>query len=233
MCTTRLLERSGWLLSLLVLPMFVRAQGQDVSPNRTLLVKLIPQYVVVSGYWLEVEKSWNQHPRQSFTLTPQVYAGRLGQPNAPTAPAITDPKETVRGAGVQLQHRLYLSATQANYPAGLYVSYGPNYQHFAVSGREIGWIEVHGPTGLPQYEYSNGPLSEKINRYGATAQVGYQAPLHPGRFFLDVYAGAGWRTSTSRRESEKVESRYRTGTSDYGHEGFYFPAGFKVGVALR
>lgn len=234
MRTTRLLERSGWLLPLLlVLAVSVRAQGQEAPSRRTLLVKLVPQYVVVSGYWLEVEKSWKQHPRQSFTVTPQLYAGRVGQPDAHTAPSITDSKETVRGVGAQIQHRLYLSATQATYPAGLYVSYGPNFQHFTVSGREIGWMEVQGPTGLPQYEYSDGPRSETINRYGATAQVGYQAPLYPGRIFLDFYAGVGYRESTSRSKSEKIESQYRTGSSDYGHEGLYFPAGFKIGVALR
>lgn len=233
MHTIRLLSWGKWLLPLLTLSVAVRAQGQDALPSRTLLIKLTPQYVVVSGYWLEVEKSWNQHPRQSLTVTPQVYAGRVGQPNARTAPSITDPKETVRGAGVQVQHRLYLTNSKVNYPAGLYVSYGPNFQHFSLSGRQIGWIEVQGPTGLPQYEYSNGPRPETINRYGATAQVGYQAPLQQGRIFLDFYAGVGYRESTSRSGSEKIESQYRTGSSDYGHEGLYFPAGFKIGLALR
>ncbi|WP_375437524.1 hypothetical protein [uncultured Hymenobacter sp.] len=232
---TRLLDWSGRLLPLLLLlHVSVRAQGQDAALSRTLLVKLTPQYVVVSGYWLEVEKSWNQHPRQSVTFTPQFYAGPTGQPDAlTTASSTTNSKETVRGAGVQVQHRLYLTTTKAQYPAGLYVSYGPNLQHFAVSGREIGWRQVLGPTGLPQYEYSNGPRPETINRYGATAQMGYQAPLHPGRVFLDLYAGVGWRASTSRSGSETIESQYQSGPSDYGHEGLYFPAGFKIGVALQ
>ncbi|HEX8425518.1 hypothetical protein [Hymenobacter sp.] len=227
----RLRCRALWLLPLLLLCWPAGVQAQDAATRRTLLLKVTPQYVVVSGYWLEVEKSWNQHPNQSFVFTPQVYAGPAGQPNA-SKPSI-EPERTVRGAGLQVQHRWYLSATQAAYSSGVYVSYGPHFQHFAVSYEGQGWEQVEGPNGLPYLEYRSGRHTESINRYGGTVQMGYQAPLHPGRVFLDLYAGIGWRASTSRDGSVALTSQYRSGTSDYGHEGFYFPAGVKIGVALR
>lgn len=226
-----LICRRGWLP---LLCLSLSAQAQTEAPGRTLLVKFTPQHLVVSGYWLEVEQPWYQRAGQSFTFTPQVYYGLTGQPDgsSPKASSPTERPEKVRGAGLQVLHRRYLSATKAEYPAGPYVSYGPNFQHFVVSTDELGWQEVIGPTGLPLQQYVN-KRSEKINRYGATVQVGYQAPLLPGRVFVDLYAGAGWRIGHSRVGSEKVSSQYKSGPSDYGHEGFYFPAGFKIGVALR
>ena len=107
--------RRGWLPLLLCLSL--GAQGQNVS-SQTLSVKWIPQHVVLSGYWLEVEHRWNQHPRQSFTFTPQLYAGPTGRPDG-VATFRPDQNETVRGAGFQVQHRWYLSATEAPYPSGL------------------------------------------------------------------------------------------------------------------
>jgi hypothetical protein len=202
-----------------------------------LLVKVVPQYVVVSGYWLEAERNWKQHPTQSFAVTAQAYAGPTGNPNGDVSIAnifSPDQNRQVRGAGLQVHHRLYLDpAYSTDYPSGWYVSYGPHFQHFALSHEGLGWEVVEGPNGAPVYELRNGRHTEIINRYGASVQLGYQAPLPPGPVFLDLYVGAGWRESQSRGGSWKTSSRYRSGASNYGHEGFYFPAGFKIGVALR
>ena len=209
------------------------AAAQESPFQRNLLLKAAPQHLVVSGYWLEVEKRWTQQTRHSLVITPQLYAGPTGQPDVEAASRRIARNESVRGAGLQVQHRWYISAAEAVYPAGLYVSAGPVFQHFAVSRYEQGWTEVIDPTGLPRYEYRDIRRTETINRYGASAQLGYQAPLPPGRVFLDLYAGVGWRISQSRDDSGRTSSRYQSGPSDYGHEGFYIPAGFKIGVALR
>ncbi|SHL78797.1 hypothetical protein [Hymenobacter psychrotolerans] len=209
------------------------AAAQESTFQLNLLLKAAPQHLVMSGYWLEVERRWNQQPRHSLIVTPQLYAGPTGQPDMEVATRQQARNETVRGAGLQVQHRWYIRASKAVYPAGLYVSAGPVFQRFAVSHDEQGWTEVLDPTGLPRYEYRDLRRTETISRYGASAQLGYQAPLPPGRVFLDLYVGAGWRTSRSREGAKRTASGYRSGPSDYGHAGFYIPAGFKVGVALR
>ena len=137
----------------------------------------------------------------------------------------------MRGFGVELRHRLYLKAPTAACPTGFYVSYGPTFQHFQMTYPTLGWHEVKGPNELTYYEYSHIPHTTVINRVGAVAVAGYQVPLPPGRVFLDLYAGAGWRHS--HNQSTAVAAQFQSGRSDYGHRGFYFPAGVKVGVALR
>ncbi|MBC6988883.1 hypothetical protein [Hymenobacter sp. BT491] len=206
----------------------IHAQAQ--VPGRSLAVKFVPQHLVMSGYWLELESQRREHPLQSFTVTPQFYHGPVGHPDGAANSLNENP--SVRGFGVQGQHRFYLRApTKTSSPAGLYVSYGPHFQHFQVGFERTGWHEVQGPNDLPYYEYGPKHFTETINRYGADVQLGYQAPLLPGPVFFDVYVGAGLRQSNSKSSFGTVQ--YRSGSSNYGARGLYFPAGVKVGVALR
>lgn len=231
-------RRGVWLL-LVLCSLGPLARGQSLASSNALIIKTIPQYLVLSGYWVEVEQQLRRHPRQSFTLVPQLYLGPLGHPDGPRYytntywPQARGPRENerVRGFGLQGQHRLYLKASEkALYPSGLYVSYGPHFQIFQIVYDRRQWQEVQKPDGLAYYEFAPKQHTATINRYGGTVQVGYQAPLLPGRVMLDLYAGVGLRESTSR--DADAERLYRTGRSDYGHRGWYFPGGVKVGVAL-
>lgn len=219
----------GFWLVLAFLSISLRAGGQSLPAGRSWVLKFAPQHLVVSGYWLELEQQ-SRHPRQSFTLTPQVYAGPTGRPDEARALNPLNQDESVRGFGAQGQHRFYVLPAKAAYPAGLYVSYGPHFQHFRMTFHRSSWHEIVGPGGLPYYEYGPLPFTEKITRYGGSVQVGYQAPLPPGPVFLDLFVGLGWRQSHAR--SAFAGSQYRSGSSDYGHRGFYLPAGVKLGVAL-
>lgn len=99
---------------------------------------------------------------------------------------------------------------------------------------------VRGGGLLGQHRFYLGPETlvnstqplyhETVLRYGATGQAGYQFAVTK-RFLVDAYAGLGLRKS--HYWSDFSESQFRSGPSDYAHQGLYFPAGFKLGVALR
>ncbi|MVN76373.1 hypothetical protein GO988_08555 [Hymenobacter sp. HMF4947] len=200
---------------------------------RSWSLKFTPQHVVLSGYWLEVERTRSSHPNQTFTLGPQLYAGPTGRPDVGYDPSRLAFDETVRGAGLQAQHRFYLAAAggQRAYPTGLYLGYGPQIQFFRLNfSRGWEWREEAGPGGLPYLVYTPVRHHETVLRLGVAGQVGYQLPL-ARRVLLDLYAGVGVRHSTYWSVFEA--SQYRSGPSDYAHQGIYFPAGFKLGVALR
>jgi hypothetical protein len=187
---------------------------------------------VLSGYWLEAEHARTSHPTQTFTIGPQLYWGPVGRPDASFDLNHARYNELVRGAGLQGQHRFYLAprADQA-FATGFYVGYSPQVQYFRLHfGRNDQWHEEAGPGGLPYLVY--GPLRyrETVLRYGVAAQAGYQLALTSWAL-LDVYAGVGVRKSHSWSTFD--ESQFQSGSSDYAHEGIYFPAGFKLGVALR
>ena len=218
----------GALLELGLLGLSYTAGGQNLPPSRSLALKVTPQHLILSGYWLEAELPRLRQPHQSFTFTPQVYRGPTGSPDNGPSPQAED--ESVRGFGLQGQHRFYVLPAKAAYPAGLYVSYGPQVQIFKLERRGEGWREVPGPGDLPYLEYGPVRSTSTITRYGALAQLGYQAPLQPGPVFLDLYVGLGWRYSHT--DAGSTDATYRAGSSDYGHKGFYVPAGVKVGLAL-
>jgi hypothetical protein len=197
------------------------------------VLKLTPQHVVLSGLWLEAEQVRARHPRQTLTLGAQLYAGQAGRPDVPFNPDDKNLDRTVRGAGVFGQHRFYLGSqatADAARPLGFYLGYGSQVQVFRLGFKRSEWHEETGPNELPYLVFGPVPYHETVLRYGVAGQAGYQAALSR-RVLVEVYAGLGLRKSHSWASTG--ESQFRSGPSDYAHQGLYFPAGFKVGVALR
>jgi len=227
-CHQLALARWAGALGLALLGLRAAAQ---TSPGWVL--KLTPQHVVLSGLWLEAERPRAGQPRQTFSLGPQLYWGPAGRPDVPFDPTDANLDRTVRGAGLAGQHRFYLGAkkvTNSGQPLGFYLGYGPQVQLFRLGFARRAWHEETGPGDLPYLVFGPVPHRETVLRYGATAQAGYQFAC-TSRVLVEVYAGLGLRKSHSW--SNFGESQFRSGPSDYAHEGLFFPAGFKVGVALR
>jgi hypothetical protein len=224
-------QRAGrWLITSFLVGLGWPAAAQQAPVGWAL--KITPQYVVVSGLWLEAERARAAHPSQTFTLGAQLYAGPTGRPDVPFDPSAQPSRAgIVRGAGVLAQHRFYWprAAGQPAVPTGLYLGYGPTVQFFHLGFARNGWHEETSPTGAPYLVYGSMRHYENVLRYGATVQAGYQWAL-AGRVLLDLYAGVGLRRS--HYWSAIAESQFQSGPSDYAHEGVYFPAGFKVGIAL-
>lgn len=194
-------------------------------------LKATPQHLVLSGYWLEAEHARPAHPRQTLTLGPQLYWGPAGHPDVVRTGAELNRDPRVRGGGLQLQHRFYLGAGQPGeaVPTGFYLGYGPQVQVFRLSVARLQWYEEPSPFGTPFLAYGLVRHPETVLRYGVAGQLGYQWHLGT-RGLLDVYAGLGVRKS--HYWSEYNESQFRSGPSDYAHQGLYVPAGFKLGVVL-
>jgi hypothetical protein len=207
-------------------------QVQAQAPPTSWSLKVTPQYIVLSGLWLEAEQVRAGHPSQTFTLAPQLYWGPTGRPDVQFTRNIVNHDEAVRGAGLQVQHRFYLSKAGFShaFPTGFYLGYSPQVQFFRLGFSRNEWHEETSPYGLPYLIYGGVRYHETVVRYGLAGQAGYQFALS-ARMLLDVYAGVGVRKSHYR--SEFAESQYQSGPSDYAHEGVYFPAGFKLGIAMR
>lgn len=186
----------------------------------------------MSGLWLEGERPRAGHPRQTFTLGAQLYAGPAAHPDVPFNPNDPNRDRTVRGAGVFGQHRFYLGTRTlpgAAQPLGFYLGYGPQVQIFRLGFVRQEWHDETGPGNLPYLVFGPVPYRETALRYGAAGQAGYQFAV-ASRVLVEVYAGLGLRVS--HYWSGFSESQFTSGPSDYAHQGLYFPAGFKVGVVL-
>ncbi|UYZ57653.1 hypothetical protein [Hymenobacter latericus] len=216
----------GALWLLMSLPAAGQAPQAPARP-RTALLKLNAFQPLARSYQLELEKQLPGHPKHSLGLTPQLYHGRVTQL---TSDQETQPDERLRGWGLELLHRAYLVPNTDAAMAGFYVAYGPQYQRLEMQFKANGWQQLLANDGLTYYQYGPIDYTETIRRYGATAVLGYQSPLDLGRVYLDFYLGIGYRNT--QFSSAFPESRYRTGLLDYAYQGFYLPAGFKIGFAL-
>lgn len=193
-------------------------------------LKATPQHLVLSGYWLEAERTQPSHPGYTLTLAPQLYWGPTGHPDSPRQPLGPASPSTVRGGGLQVQPRLYLRAAADGFPTGFYLGLAPQVQVFRLRYERITWHEEPSSIyGLPLLVLGPVPAAETVLRYGVVAQLGYQWQLS-GRVLLDVYAGVGVRQS--RVWTADGASQFTSGPSDYAHEGVYVPAGLKLGVVL-
>ncbi|KUG09356.1 hypothetical protein [Solirubrum puertoriconensis] len=213
---------------LLLLSMSAAAQTQEAPPRpHTALLKVNAFQPLARSYQLEFEKQLPGHPKHSLSLTPQLYRGRVTQL---TSDHEVQPDERMRGWGLELLHRTYLIPNTDAALAGFYLAYGPQYQRLEMQFKANGWQQLLANDGLTYYQYGPIDYTETIRRYGATAVLGYQSPLDLGRVYLDFYLGIGYRNT--QFTSAFPKSRYRTGLLDYGYQGFYMPAGFKIGFSL-
>lgn len=207
----------------------LRAAAQS-PPGLTL--KLTPQHLLMSGLWLEGERPRAGHPRQTFTLGAQLYAGPTGRPDVPFNPNDPNRARTVRGGGLVGQHRFYLGTSTlpgSAQPLGFYLGYGPQVQAFWLGFERREWHDETGPGDLPYLVFGPVAYRETALRYGAAGQAGYQFAV-ASRVLVDVYAGLGLRASHVRQSL--ASSQFQSGPSDYAHGGLFIPAGFKVGVVL-
>ncbi|MCA8832730.1 hypothetical protein [Hymenobacter pini] len=215
------------LLPALWLPIRLSAQTAATTPPARqwgVSANLFP--LIASGYHVSVERRWHPASRSSVVLTPQWYRGPVNDFTSDLHDAGAD---RVQGFGAELQHRIYLGPESAPLD-GFYVSYGASYQHFRMQFRAASWQPELGPDGLYYYEYRQRPQTETIDRFGAVAVLGRQWVFPGSPFFLDAYLGMGLRTAGSR--ATLPGNHFATSMSDYGHEGYYLPVGFRLGVML-
>lgn len=183
---------------------------------------LIP--VMASGYQLSGEKRWGPAQRLALVVTPQLYRG----PVQDITSDLTEGRNRVRGYGLALQHRYYLPARTRDLE-GVYLGYGPHYQHFALAFAAPSWQPEVAANGLTYYEYRVRPQTQTVNRYGAAAVVGRQWVLPDLPVVVDLYVGLGLRHARTR--ASLPGNYYASGLSDYGARGLYVPVGLRVGVA--
>jgi len=117
----------------------------------------------------------------------------------------------VQGYGLKLQHK-YFPYSDTRSKIGLYLSYGPTFQHF--------------------YIETNGKQTVKISKYGFDCAIGIRGVL-ADVFSLEFYGGLA--TNYLKDDSDKtvdwrgVLSKHRSLWFDYGTTGNYFVLGINLG----
>ena len=203
-------------VSLFLLPFSVWCQEIPEIKKNNFGIGLVPQYGIIHGTRIDLDFRLRS-PRQWLIAAPQLY---LVTKNS----SLWNFNE-MSGAGIDVQHRIYLGKNDI--PKGAYFAYGPVFQYFSVKDE-----------GLAAYDFREGDvnyiglnettLQTKIYKLGGNLIFGYQTLLDEVVYF-DFYLGTGMRFSFDNRKSG-LHSYYNEWWGDLGYSGTLMVGGFRFGV---
>ncbi len=213
------------LTLLLVLPLWSAAQTETAAteqksspPIKKWGIGIVPQYAITSGTRIDIDFRLPGR-NQWLVVAPQFY---LVTENS----GLWSFNE-MTGAGLDLQHRLYLG--QRPEPRGPWVGYGPVFQYRSVTDDGVAAYHFREEgvdyIGVGQQEMQTG-----IWKTGANLLIGYQA-IASRYFYFDFYLGTGIRFSFDNRTSG-LHSLYNEWWGDLGYSGTLMVGGFRFGILL-
>jgi len=128
----------------------------------------------------------------------------------------------LKGVGIHGSYKLFLPSTWESF----YTMGNLSYTFQQVKYMDTGYHSFIDD-GMKYYEYSTIMQSQKFNRMGINAFIGFQSPLIKN-IFLDFYAGIGYAVSLY----DKNKKHFDTSILDYGHNGITIGGGVRIGVAF-
>jgi len=149
-------------------------------------------------------------------VTPEIYAA---------SHILNNQHDDISGFGLGLYHKLYLNTGDNN---RVMIAYGATYRHIDVTYQDEGFIPFT-QNGLDYYQYKNFTDVLKNTSVLANIYVSARAVDIPNSFFLDAYMGGGYKFA----KQESMYSGFRAYNAlmyDYGHKGFVFLLGIKLGL---
>ncbi|WP_181304283.1 hypothetical protein [Rufibacter sp. XAAS-G3-1] len=222
--------RVVFFLALVVLPQIAFPQADSLATKRLSLL-ISPQHLLLRGYHLDLEKHLRSSKRHSLLFSARVYAG-----STRFADFFTTRKEEaqdfsyVKGAGAEVQHRIYFRKFNQQTYSAKYIAYGFSFHRFNIDFEKEGWIQERAEDGLLYYQFKYHTFTEQINRWGALVLYGTQEGFFSGRVLLDSNIGLGYNYSSTT--SDYHAPRFNRNLFDYGNSGLYLYLGLKLGVVL-
>jgi len=204
---------------------------QNADNNRSLEdvnygLYFTPQTLIKHGIRMDFEWFF-KYPRHSIVASPLYYQGTLSNESTPI-----DETEKVKGFGLSLTHKYYLTETMFHkVPSKFYVGHGPYFRKYNIRFKAYEWQLVK-EGGLEIYQYNKADQKRTITKWGYSLMLGSTAmPLK--HILVDYYAGVGFRgvqTTTTLAENVNNQRAYKRNFFDYGYEGPVLLLGVKLGV---
>lgn len=204
------------LCFLILIPVVVSGQEAIIKKDKNFGIGMVPQYSIVNGIRLDLDYRL-PFKNQWLIVAPQLYI-------AGTNSNQWDYNE-MAGAGIDIQHRLYLG--EKNEPRGAYFAYGPVFRYYSVKD-----------DGLASYNFQEDnttyigleetTIRTLIFKFGGNLIFGYQALINK-TLYLDFYLGTGARFSFDNQKSG-FHGYYNDWWGDLGYSGTLMVGGMRVGI---
>lgn len=203
---------------MLLAPVFLLGQEGETKAAKTFGIGVVPQYAFSGGSRIDLDFRLKK-PGHWLVVAPQFYMNSNSSLN-------WDFEELI-GAGIELQHKIFLHDRPI--PKGAYLAYGPVFQYFSIKDQ-----------GLEAYSFDEGGveyigLNEElvqtnIYKFGGNLIFGLQTVVSE-YFYLDLYIGTGVRLSFDDRTSG-LHGYYNDWWGDFGYSGTLLVGGIRFGISL-
>ena len=207
------------LLILLFIPISSFSQNNDNDAKTNgISIGIVPQYAISNGIRFDLDFDLIKQS-QSLVLAPQFYIS--------TQDGAIWNYNSMIGAGLELQHRIYLQKKEKR--EGAYFAYGPVFNFFSVKddGLMVRRFVNNGGTyfGLVEEE-----MTTSIYKFGGNFILGIQG-FTKGNLYIDPFIGMGIRFSFDDKLSG-FHSYYNNWWGDMGYSGILMVGGLRIGVVL-
>ncbi len=221
-----------FLLSFIIgLPTFAQQIEPAELPNQpTNAISFVPQYAFFNGIRIDYEKRI-KNTDHWLVIAPQFFLDAANTNYYNSRSNSYDNYESMTGIGINLYYKsIVYKSNKVNWKSGLprhslYLSAGPNYQHFTLTNTEevaVPYIE----DGTTYYKFDVQEVKKSINRFGGIGNVGWQLAFD--RFLLDLYLGVAIKYSMDENgELIKTNSPQWT---DMSYSGILLDGGVRVGM---
>ncbi len=200
-----------------ILPLSLKAQNEEEQKpengNDTYFF-LVPQYAIINGFRLDVERSFDQG-NKALVFSPHFYV-RNGDDND----FRTTDFNSLIGAGLNADYKYYLSDRQISY-----ISVGAGYHYFNSKHNGSAWVETNGD----EIMHETGEYSQIVNRVNVNALLGFKVEI-TDRIYTDLYTGMGLKYAMI--DSQLSQTYFDEYMWQHAYSGVTYLVGIKVGVKL-
>ena len=200
-----------------LLTLNIKAQD-DGSKKYNSSVSLVPQYTIVSGLRLDIDKAISKDHLQWLSFSPQIYVS--WQSNFADY-------EDMWGMGLDVKHRIYLNKTLTK-PEGFYFQYGPGFQFFSINDNRE-YSESYMEDNNEYWRVVSGDINTKVYKVGGNLHLGYQSMIGD-KVIVDFYLGSGIRLSFDNH-NDGLHPWYNNWWGSPGYSGTLLDAGMRIGIA--
>ena len=214
---------------------FSAVNAQSGITENTWRISFEPQYLVINGMKLNVEKRLRK-TTDWLIISPALYYKEyetvdVSQYDYSYENGFTTTKniKEVKGAGLTIENRILLSSPTYSKSIGFsiapYFSYGAMYNLFEITREDDGFIEVN-QDGVPYLIPGIVQTKKDIHKTGLNFTLGLQTEVLQN-IITEFYLGFGIRYSFY-----DGEYKYNKSALDYGYKGVILLGGFKLGVGF-
>lgn len=205
---------------LLILPLSLFSQTTEkLSEAKSFSLGIVPQYTAINGLRFDLDFRLKNKPNHYIVVAPQLYIS--------TKANWDWDYKTMAGAGLELQHKIFLNDESVK--DAIYVAYGPVFNYFSVTDEGLTAKEFidNGGNYIGLVEQD---MTTNIFKFGGNFIIGVKFTIGES-LFIDPFVGLGIRFSVDDKTTG-LHGYYNEWWGDMGYSGTLLVGGIRIGVYL-